>query len=486
MISNCVKIIIVLSLLSCFYTRVRCEDSNEQVEHPLAGSMVLIPAGKFQIGASPGDAYAKADEQPVHMETIEVPFYMARTECTFGQFRRFVADSGYVTDAESDELGGWGYDSNARAFHRPPKTYSWRHTGFPQTESSPVVNVTPRDAIAYCNWLSEQDGNFRFRLPTEIEWEYACRGGTTTPWYTGDGKSTLKQAENLADLRMQTVFDSSTPEYARGEAWDDGAAFTSEVGNYAANPFGLHDMLGNVSEWCAGYYDKDRYLKPRAPVIGEYHLLRGGNFVYPARSSRCSSRNRLKWNARWCNVGFRVVRDMMPADQLPAVRRLTPLYRFRHAEQKQYYYAYGPREVESLRGRQEISDGAVLGYVSLQEEERTTRLWRYRSPDEKQYFLHHVSGGANDSVGKKLRDWLKRSGTPNEYYRVWVWTNRRDPKRVPVYATSLPDGTDMFFTTDRDEYQRVIRDTRNSLGIERMDFGIAFYIYKQHPDDIDE
>jgi formylglycine-generating enzyme required for sulfatase activity len=158
------------------------DDPPASVEHELAGPLRLIPAGKFLMG---DDDSGHVNERPQHEVIIDNPLYMAAHEVTFGQFRRFVAATGYKTQVEgpSPDFGGQGFDNKTRTMGVPQNSpYSWRDTGFTQTDSSPVVNVTWHDAVAFCRWLTDKDGEF-FRLPTEAEWEYASRAGTSTAYY---------------------------------------------------------------------------------------------------------------------------------------------------------------------------------------------------------------------------------------------------------------------------------------------------------------
>ena len=159
---------------------------------------VLVPAGEFTMGSEESvEALAAAypdlerrrfeelgDEAPAHRVRITRPFYLGQHEVTVGQFRRFLERSGYVPESVADGTGGYGYDpaydpsKSARgdAFAGRDPRYSWRDPGFPQGDDHPVVNVTWNDAAAMARWLSQAE-NATYRLPTEAEWEYACRAG---------------------------------------------------------------------------------------------------------------------------------------------------------------------------------------------------------------------------------------------------------------------------------------------------------------------
>ena len=112
---------------------------------------------------------------------ITRPFYLGVTEVTRGQFRRFVDDAGYQTEAEKDGKGGCGWNEETKKFEQNPR-YTWQNPGFEQTDEHPVVNVSWNDAQAFIGWLSRKEGK-TYRLPTEAEWEYACRAGTTTRYF---------------------------------------------------------------------------------------------------------------------------------------------------------------------------------------------------------------------------------------------------------------------------------------------------------------
>lgn len=294
---------------------------------------VRIPAGHFLRGsAESADRLAQAypqlerrrledlaDEAPMRSVRITRPFDLGQTEVTVGQFRRFVLASGYRTESEADGTGGYGYNpaydpaQSARgdAFDGRDPRYSWRNPGFSQGEDHPVVNLTWHDAHALAAWLSATEGR-RYRLPTEAEWEYACRAGTTTRYSHGDDPAQLTQHANVFD-------QDAAPHWPRWQAQaapgHDGHAFTAPVGRYAPNAFGLHDMVGNVWEWVSDWYGEDSYAQapqdnPQGPAIGQVRVRRGGSWHTWPFYARCAFRN---WNTpqtRYTLVGLRLVRDV--------------------------------------------------------------------------------------------------------------------------------------------------------------------------------
>jgi formylglycine-generating enzyme required for sulfatase activity len=301
----------------------------------LGMAFVKVPAGSFWMGSAESpEALAQAfpllerqrftllaDEAPVHRVRIRRAFYLGQHEVTVGQFRRFIEASGYRPESEADGTGGYGYNPDYEpattqrgdAFEGRSPRYSWRNPGFAQDDDHPVVNVTWNDAQALATWLSRTEGQ-RYRLPTEAEWEYACRAGTRTRYPHGDAPAGLEQEANVFD-------QAAAPYWPRWQqhalAGNDGHAFTAPVGSLQANAFGLHDMLGNAWEWVSDWHG-DRYYAqspgtdPQGPTDGSVRVRRGGSWHTWAFYARCSYRN---WNSpttRYTLVGMRLVREIGP------------------------------------------------------------------------------------------------------------------------------------------------------------------------------
>lgn len=280
--------------------------------------LVLIPAGEFRMGRGESvDALMKAfaseepkpeyfqDELPQHQVRITRAFYLGQTEVTVGQFRQFVEATSYKTDAEKDGEGGWGYNETADKFEGPDPKYSWRFTGFAQDDLHPVVNVSWNDAVEFCLWLSRKEGK-EYRLPTEAEWEYACRAGTIGRWWFGDDVEAVTRCGNIADASAKAKWSA---EFSIGA--DDGHAFTAPVGSFRANPWNLYDMHGNVFEWCADWYREDYYATsppedPKGPSSGTYRVLRGGAWYSRSRITRVAVRGRLTPDCQYYYSGFRL------------------------------------------------------------------------------------------------------------------------------------------------------------------------------------
>ncbi len=264
----------------------------------------LIPAGEFLMGSTDGDKYALNLEKPQHRVRITKPFYLGVTEVTRGQFRVFVDDVGYKTEAEKDGKGGSGWNEETKKFEQNPR-YTWRSPGFEQTDEHPVVNVSWNDAQAFIGWLSQKEGK-TYRLPTEAEWEYACRAGTTTRYFSGDDPEGLAAVANVADGTLKEKHPGWTTIAAR-----DGHVYTAPVGRFQANAFGLHDMHGNVWEWCqdwagADYYKQSPVDDPPGPSGAASRVLRGGSWSIGPRFCRSAFRLRLGTGSRNNFLGFRL------------------------------------------------------------------------------------------------------------------------------------------------------------------------------------
>ncbi len=228
-------------------------------------ALVLIPAGEFAMG-SPADEPGRDPDEHLHRVCVSRSFYMSRYEITQEQW-------GAVIDESPSRFQG--------------------------KLALPVDSVTWEQAQAFCRRLSDRAGR-AVRLPTEAEWEYACRAGTTTPFAFGD---TLTKLDANHD-------------------WTGGVALSAElveetmpVGSFAANAWGLHDMHGNVREWCSDWYGGDYYraspaVDPAGPAAGAFHVLRGGAWEDHARRCRSAYRHGYKPGDRDECIGLRVCVDV--------------------------------------------------------------------------------------------------------------------------------------------------------------------------------
>ncbi len=281
-----------------------------EITNSIGMKLVLIPPGEFQMGSPDTEENRESDEGQ-HRVRITKPFYLGLHEVTVGQFGRFVSARSYQTEAERDGKGGYGVTSDG-SWERKPE-YTWRNPGFPQTDDHPVVNVSWNDAVAFCEWLSGQEKR-EYRLPTESEWEYACRAGTTARYHHGDDAEGLAAVGNVADAAAKKKFSN----WDLAISTNDGYVYTAPVGRFKANGFGLYDMRGNVFEWCADWYDEKYYANspvddPHGPASGSNRMFRGGGWSSIAGDCRSANRFRYWPDSRSSNLGFRLA--LVPADE---------------------------------------------------------------------------------------------------------------------------------------------------------------------------
>ena len=310
----------------------QADGEQKQITNSIGMKLTLIPPGEFKMGSGesaeetatffrknyafdflprPQDAFE--GEHPQHRVRITKPFYLGTYHVTRGQFRQFINDSGYKTDAENGfEPGAKGWNP-AKQMLALNKDYSWRNAGFEQTDEHPVVNLSWRDAVAFCKWVSHKEGK-TYRLPTEAEWEYACRAGTTTRYYSGDDPETLAKVANVADATFKARFPGFNLTMTTIKA-SDGYVFTSPVGKFKPNAFGLYDMLGNAWQLCADCYDSDYYRNsptddPKGPDNGFYRVCRGGSWFSGPEVACSAVRGLIAPSVGDYNTGFRVVREV--------------------------------------------------------------------------------------------------------------------------------------------------------------------------------
>jgi len=298
--------------------------------------LMWIPAGEFMMGSKETEAELEkafvSDEDchgwfgyeyPRHKVRITKPFYLGAYDVTVGQFRRFVADTAYKTEAERaadrdvvrGEMGsavyGWERDGGL-------EEYNWRSPGYPQTDEHPVVMINWDDAVAFCKWLSAKEGK-TYRLPTEAEWEYACRAGTETRYYFGDDPEKMVEYGNVADRTLIEKYPIWRPNFGFAAAKPllakDGYATCAPVGRFKPNAWGLYDMHGNVWQWCADkadlyYYRQSPTNDPKGPSGEEsFRVRRGGCFDSLAVYARSAEREWAPWYLSRYNIGFRVARN---------------------------------------------------------------------------------------------------------------------------------------------------------------------------------
>ena len=261
--------------------------------------MINLPAGHFTMGCTPGwdDALGgcRSNEYPAH--DVEVTaFRLSRHEVTVGQFRQFVEATGYQTVAEQN--GCTIADNKQQGQWIISKEHHWRLPGFEQTDAHPVVCISWQDTQRYIQWLNETQGG-HYRLATEQEWEYAARGGRVTAFFWG----------NQADRHFAN--------YAGQESTDQWT-YTAPAGQFAANPFGLHDMAGNVWEWVESCW-QENYQAASSKEEGKnvcvsrsdtLRVRRGGGWDNQPPSIRSAYRSYGSEAERSNVYGFRVAQDI--------------------------------------------------------------------------------------------------------------------------------------------------------------------------------
>lgn len=300
----------------------------EVITNSIGMKLVVIPAGEFMMGAEEDRAdtlnhFPYCDpkwldgELPRHKVRITKSFYMGQHEVTLAQFLKFYHAANYKVEIERDGQPSWGYQDGklieSNRF-RPWAPLAWK----PEMDH-PVIYVSWNDAVAFCEWLSKKEGK-TYRLPTEAEWEYSCRAGTSSRYHFGDDQEELIRFANAADQDRKVIiasFDKDGKKTDTGTPFPflsrrDGYVWTAPVGKFKPNAFGLYDMHGNAWEWCSDWYGEDYYGKsptddPQGPVAGSSRVLRGGGFRNTPVFLRCADRVDFVPSFRRDYSGFRVV-----------------------------------------------------------------------------------------------------------------------------------------------------------------------------------
>lgn len=245
---------------------------STMIENTIGMRLVLIPAGQFLMGQSDGDW----DELPVHEVHISQQFYMADTPVTNAQFEQFKKEHARYRGI----------------------------AGVSELDDAAAVFVSWNDAVAFCQWLSRKEGK-PYRLPTEAEWEYACRAGTSTAYWMGDTLPRLHRIDNPDDWKKQVM----------GEDGDDDDQDILRVRKRPANPWGLHDMHGLVEEWCSdwyGSYKAGTQVDPVGYATGDFKVTRGGSYGTTAYHLRSANRLAMLPGDKSRLIGFRVVQGPAP------------------------------------------------------------------------------------------------------------------------------------------------------------------------------
>lgn len=248
---------------------------GERIQDILAGDipgpdLVVVPAGSFRMGDITGEGLA--NERPVQTQELSQSYGISETEISVKAFENFVNATSYVTDAEKAK-GCASYEDGQAVWQA---NRNWRSPGFTQTDDSPVVCVSMRDALAYVDWISQASSQ-DYKLPSEVRWEYAARAGKETDYWWGEGVST----------------DNANCGWC-GSQWSN--VSTAPVGSFERNDFGLFDTVGNVWEWTTSDQSAGA-------------VVRGGAWNFAPRLARASTRMELDSNFRSNYIGFRIVRE---------------------------------------------------------------------------------------------------------------------------------------------------------------------------------
>lgn len=286
-------------------------------------SMIAIPGGTFTMGSPESEAFHQADEAPQRQVEVS-PFFMAELEVTWDQFWAFYGE----TMSEGRTPPAKVYANNSRedvdAVSGPTPPFGFPDQGWGMGDR-PAITMTHYSAETFCQWLSLKTGK-KYRLPTEAEWEYAARGGTSTPYFF-EGEPGDYTNEGF----WNGIFGADTTFINRYAIYMNNSNNRSqEPVKVQANPFGLKNMLGNVMEYCSDWYAEDAYAQmqdgakdPKGPDSGTEHVVRGGSYNSDAAELRCASRGHtdhdtwlrtdpqnpksIWWYSDIKGIGFRVV-----------------------------------------------------------------------------------------------------------------------------------------------------------------------------------
>jgi len=339
----------------------------------------LIPPGEFDMGSTDEEiqtrlqsfaatspnrdaGYVKfmndaiKSEGPRRRIQITQPFWFANCETTIGDFQRFCDETGYVAYSERRKLQTWGIDESGR--YVMGTHFNWRMNGEPVDPRRAVVSLSWYDMEAFCHWNTWREGVV-YRVPTEAEWEYACRGGTTGSTFCATER--LREHANVPDQSLHRVFTLEGG--LTWHPWDDGFPTVAPVGSFLPNPFGLHDTIGNLWEICSDWYAPDAFAKgerinPTGPLTGEARVARGGSYDmrFVPEAMTATFRGISSVDNVEMMVGFRVVREI----DSPAGSPMEDVLQARFLD----------------RARQAVDDAAVLPLIGDFNMVRAVDRWK--------------------------------------------------------------------------------------------------------------
>ena len=287
-------------------------------------NMVAVKGGTFKMGSPEKEPYRKSDEGPVRQVTVS-PFFMGEVEVSWDEFWTFFAST--MSEGRVDPNEVMARNANSPdAVTGPTPPFGIPDQGW-GSGKRPAITMTHYSATIYCKWLSKITGK-HYRLPTEAEWEFACRAGTETPYFFPGDPKRLSQV----GLRSK-IFGADTANISRYVVYAlNSSGKTQEPAFVKANPFGLKNLQGNVLEYCSDFYADDAYAKtgttvnnPKGPDSGTEYVIRGGNYSFDAKDLRSAARGYTRttdwlktdpqqpksiwWYSDIKGIGFRVVCD---------------------------------------------------------------------------------------------------------------------------------------------------------------------------------
>ena len=300
---------LVVALAAVFWMYTPKAPEPEPVALPAPGSifkdcdtcpeMVVLPTGEFLQGAPATDFAREANEGPRRVVTVDYPLAVSRFEVTRAEFARFAEETGHDGAGCNTYDGSWRSDPNR----------SWQSPGFFQDDTHPATCISWNDAQAYVRWLSQAAGQ-EYRLLSASEWEYAAQAGRTPDAGATAGGAETCESSNVADRIAEET-------YPGWQVFDcrDNHVHTAPVGSYTANPFGIHDMIGNLFEWVADCWNDSYVNAPQdgsAWMTGDCNrrVLRGGSWFTVPQYMRVSFRNRFDPDYRSSSFGLRVARRL--------------------------------------------------------------------------------------------------------------------------------------------------------------------------------
>lgn len=264
-------------------------------------TMVPIEPGSFMMGSHEG----YDDEKPVHQVNIAYKFAVGKYEVTRAQYRAFIEKSGYRSSQSCKTYTSSFKSDYSWEYWKMQPSMSWENPGFQQGDRHPVTCVSWDDAKAYVTWLSRETG-LKYRLLSEAEWEYVARAGSKEAYSFG-----------TKDFKLCQHGNGATGNAFKWGNYDCGERniFTAEVGTLKVNPFGIHDLYGNVMEWVDDCFYEDNYLhaprdgSPQKQLHCGWRHLRGGSWIGWAKFMTSTARFRYKKDEAAWDRGIRVARD---------------------------------------------------------------------------------------------------------------------------------------------------------------------------------